>query len=199
MYSMKRIENEIHLTLNDSEGEMDYVLKLDEYNDLVIACHGIVDKITRYNHIYEILDDKEYIVKTLDKYNTKDDFSNIFKDLFYGFHYKGGKNHKVNVKTDGYITTFKTSFGNITFQNDIHTFENPGLGILIDDYIIGNVIDIEPLSTLGEFDIFKVKRMIEIYINETEINTHHSGNNLVGCCRELVKMVMRLFPNYEPN
>lgn len=196
---MKRIGKEIHITLKDSEGEMDYVLKLDEYNDLVIACHGITEKITRYNHIYEILDDKEYIVKTLDKYNTDDDFSNIFEDLFYGFHYKGEKNHKVNVKTDGYITTFETSLGNVVFQDDITTFENPGLGILIEDHIIGNVIDIDSLTTLGEFDIYKVKRMIEKYINEMEINHNHPSHPLIGFQRELVKMVMRLFPNVEPN
>ena len=102
--------------------------------------------------------------------------------------------NKVEIETDGYTTSFITSLGTIFFHNDL-VLETNELSITINEgEVIGVVSDISSIVTLNNLDVFKVKNKIENYLNEHDFFLETKTDYL----RELVKMVMRLFPNTEP-
>jgi len=188
MYTMNLVNETIEITLNNGEFENHYTIKKDEYVELIVTFNGFSENITRYNTIQEIVEDREYIINILEIYDKSGDFGNIFEELFYGNHFKGYKNEKVNVERNGNETTFKSYVGDITIHNDSCMEIGEQINVYICEDYIGttNKEWNEKNIILGDINIPKIRNEIQNYINTLS----YIGKD------ELLKMAMRLFPNH---
>ena len=113
MYTLKIEKDIVTLTLSDKVGETNITIEYDKDGDLIVkGADMFEDKITRYNTINEIKKDIVYFKNILNKYNTDNDFSNVFEELFFTNHYKTKTaNHKIKYYQTLLSTTFHTLFG----------------------------------------------------------------------------------------
>lgn len=201
MYTIKEMNNTMILNLIDMSGdEFEYIIKKDEWGDLVICYLDHIEKVTRYDNLCDIIEDREYIIKCLENNDKSGDYGNLFEDIVYGKHFKGDiHNHKIDIESDStkYQTTFNTFLGKFIIQNDLN-IEIQQLNIMLDENTyIGTFNNHSPYIILGGLNIAKMKTEVEKYLNEFSENNYNLDSSNVE--RELIKMIMRLFPNHDSN
>lgn len=204
MYNVRESNNQIILTLVDWEGNtFIHTIKKDEWGDLIICYLEHIEKVTRYDNLCDILEDREYFINCLEICDKSGDFGNLYEEIIYGNYFKNSIyniNHKIVVGMDSekYQITFKTFLGNFIIQNDLNE-ECGQLNILIGEKYIGTFNDYSPYFILGGLNIAKMKTDIEKYLNELNANliSYLKGYTQKDIEWELIKMIMRLFPNHE--